>query len=695
MLTFGSHLDGQQDVSDQFIDYLRRRAERAFRKNDADCERVKTPADFEARRQRVHDSFLRAIGGLPAERTPLNARITGTIDAGEYRIEKLIYHSLPNFPVTASLYVPKSRIGAKPGPAILFVCGHTEEAKAAPVYQNVCIDLARDNFVVLAVDPIGQGERFQFIDEETGEQRVRWGTTEHTYAGVPFFSVGSSNARYFIWDDIRGIDYLLSRPEVDPGKIGVTGNSGGGLQTCYLMMAEPRIAAAMPCTFVMSYEMYLKCGQPQDGEQQLYAGFIDGPDHYDFIAAMAPRPVRVGLAAYDFFPIEGALESIERAKKLCAAHSDAAARNIDYVVGPHKHTYSDVLRHAAVNFFRRALRGDPENFSAPTPEVLPPAKLNATEKGQVLQSLHGCATISQLRRETADAILARKEPLKDPQTLRSQVAEVLGIGASTPAPEASWTGEPRRRTIYPRILENEIADGFRTEKIYFFAEPEICCAGVLIHPADEAKSTTTEVLLLDEGTDAIPAQRARIVQSLEQNRRVFVFDPRGIGAVKSRDITSSKAHHSTEYRLGCDAMKLKTSTLGLRVFDVLRGIDYLRARPDAGQITLAAAGAATAWGILASVLEPQIAAVTLENSFLSWRDCVNARYYNEKLFNLRTTAWGILRVADIADLFAAIAPRKLTFIRPVSAMGTPLAPAEIRDFLKATATSGNWAPEIS
>jgi cephalosporin-C deacetylase-like acetyl esterase len=713
MQTFGSHVDGYHDVADQMIDHLRRRAERCFRKRDAEREAIKTRDDFERHRARMQQNFLRAIGGLPTERTPLNAQVTGTLDRGSYVIEKVLYHSLPDFPVTALLYMPKERRGRVA--TVLFVCGHSLEAKAYDTYQKVCIALARDGFVVLAMDPPGQGERMQFLDEKTGAQRVQWGTTEHTHAGTQFYMAGMSIARHFTWDAIRGVDYLLTRPEVDPQRIGVTGNSGGGTQTCYLMVAEPRLAAAMPCTFVMDYESYLKTGQPQDGEQNLAASFADGPDHDDYITAMAPKPVHVGLAAYDFFPIEGSLASLERAKRIYALYGNDAVQQLGHTIAPTTHCYSAQLREAAVNFFRRTLRNEPplEN-GQPEPQPLPPNELNVTPTGQVLTSFPNCKTVSALLKEEMARALPPAPRKRDADTVRKELAAALGIGNDVPDGEPSWKGKPRERTIYPRVISDETVDGYRTEKLFFFSEPDVCVTGVLIHPRGGAPSLPpplaggdrgrgTEVLLLKNGTAAIPDERARIMAILEAGRNAFVVDVRGVGAVQARPMTAyaGEGKHGSEFRMGCDAMKTKTSTLGLRVFDVLRAVDYLSSRPDAGPISLTGVGVAGAWALHAAALDRRVAGVTLERTLVSYRAAAETRYYDDALVNFRTIAWGLLRAGDVPEWLAALAPRPVTIVQPLSPSGTPLTPEELdATFLKPAEAAGiigpqagGWRPE--
>lgn len=697
-LTFNPYVDGYYDVSNQTFEYLKRRADRAFRARDDERMKITTREQFETHRTKMKENFLREIGGLPTERTPLNATITGTIDQPKYTIEKLIYYSVPDFPVTAMLYLPKGE--KKPRPAVVFVCGHAEEAKAHPGYQKVCIDLALNGFVVLAIDPVGQGERMQFLDEQSGKQKVNWGTTEHTYAGIPCYAAGMSIARWFVWDAMRGLDYLETRPEVDAKNIGITGNSGGGNQSAFMMIADPRLAAAMPCTWITDYETYLKSGQPQDAEQNLYASFVDGPDHDDFIAAMAPKPVRLGLAAYDFFCIEGALASEERARKMYALFGNDAAKNLDHAIAPTTHTYGAHLRCAAVNFFRRALYGDATEIAPNDPEPLPVKDLNATKSGQVLLDFPKCKTVSELL--SAEVAKLPESKKKDAQALRVDVAEALGIGISSN--EASWAGPSRARTIYPRIIKNEPFEGHRVEKIFFFSEPDVCVSAIYLHPSDETKAIGTEILLLPEGTNATPAEMPRISQLLEQNKRVFVFDVRGIGGVKQRSVTvyEHPTKYETEFRLAMDAMKLKTSTLGLRVFDVLHACDYLKTRVDAGPVSVTGVGVAGTWALYAAALEPEIKALTVERTPLSYRAFAQARFYDDSIFNMRTTAFGLFKTGDVADLLAAIAPRAMTIVNPVGATGAALEKSQIEsEFLKPAENAGligdkagGWRPQI-
>src|SRR5688572_28713740 len=169
------------------------------------------------------------FGPLP-EKTALNPRVTGRVDRDAYTIENVIFDSRPNFPVTGNFYLPKNRKG--PTPAVIGVCGHSLNGKAGGSYQSFAQGLARLGYIVLIIDPIGQGERFQYVDDKL--QPVQHGNVrEHLYVGNQQFLVGEFFGTWQAWDGIRALDYLLTRSEVDGKKIMVTGNSGGGTITSW------------------------------------------------------------------------------------------------------------------------------------------------------------------------------------------------------------------------------------------------------------------------------------------------------------------------------------------------------------------------------------------------------------------------------------------------------------------------------
>ena len=116
----------------------------------------------------------------------------------------------------------------------------------------------------------------------------------------------TSLARYRIWDGIRGLDYLTSRPEVDPKRIGCVGNSGGGTLTAYIAALDPRVSVAAIGCFITTLRLRMGSRIQQDPdadpEQDLFGFLSEGIDHAGLLAMIAPRPTLLATARLDFFP---------------------------------------------------------------------------------------------------------------------------------------------------------------------------------------------------------------------------------------------------------------------------------------------------------------------------------------------------------------------------------------------------------
>lgn len=680
MITFAQHVDGYYDVQDQMAHQLRHIGEQLLHHQTVQKVGL-SKVEFEARRQQVKEHFLHAIGDLPKERTPLNARCTGRLDRNSYTIEKIIYESQPNFHVTSVLYVPKGLV--KPAPALIFVHGHDDAGKSYPEYQAVCIDLVRNGFVVFAVDPPGQGERKQTYDPDRNQVRIPHCTTEHTYVGIQYAVGGSNLARHFIWDVMRGVDYLQARPEVDPDRIGITGNSGGGTQTSYLMLADSRFAAAMPCTFIVTLESFMKSGQPQDSEQVIWGCFQDGPDHDDYITAMAPKPVLVGAVAYDFFPIEGAIEAVQRARQVYALYG--AEDKVGLVVAPSRHAYAVELRQAAVDWFRLHLQNDAPACEAGEAEILPEEALWCTPQGQIRAAFPEGRTVFDLNRVwLAEHLPEPGQPVDaaafqvHAEQMRQAVVDVLAIDLSG-----------RTAPIHPRIIWEGDCWGYRAQKIFFFSEPDVAVTGLMIHPRGEA--VQTDLLLFAKGTCEIPQRQSRLEMLLAENHRLFIYDVRGVGGVQARSINADHFPHDSEYKLACDAMMMKRSTLGMRVFDVLRAYDYLRGQPTIERIRIVGVDAGAFWAYYAMVLEKGIEEALFEKLLVSYRALAEAEHYDLERYNLQIMAWDLLRRFDLVDLLPCLYPRPCRFVGLLDAAGLPLANGEL--FLKPARKRGYLLPD--
>ena len=304
-----SSLSAQQPAPDPLLRWMDQIAQRQLQQRENAISEIRSVSDAERRKQFVRETFLALIGGLPDYNGPLNPRITGRIESGNYTIEKVIFESLPGFFVTANVYRPN-----QPGryPGVLLQAGHTQEGK--PEGQRLAANLALKGFVVLAFDPVGQGEREQTYDQRVDRPLAGWSVPEHIQAGTQSLLIGESVARYFIWDAKRALDYLISRPDVDAAHLGATGCSGGGALTTFIGALDPRLKAVAPACFINSYRL-LFAGQDPDSEMSLPNLLSSGLDMADYVELSAPTPWLILATEGDYFTPAGARLVYEEARR--------------------------------------------------------------------------------------------------------------------------------------------------------------------------------------------------------------------------------------------------------------------------------------------------------------------------------------------------------------------------------------------
>jgi Acetyl xylan esterase (AXE1) len=363
--------------------YLRYQAEMAWHEDDlrrASWKGIRTEDDLLRTQRELRNRLLEMIGGLPSEKTPLNARTTGRIQMQGFHIEKLVFESLPGIYVTALVYAPDDR--AK-HPAVLVPSGHSTNGKA--YYQALCQRLVQRGYVVIAWDAFGQGERSQFWDEKRHKSRYNLICAEHAILGNLAYLAGTNLARWEIWDGIRAVDYLLTREDVDPERINITGTSGGGFQTTLIAALDSRIKVVAPSCYITALAMrvYNRIFKDPDSdpEQDLDGMISNGLDHAGLLLLMYPRPVFVSAAVLDFFPIEGTIQTVHEVKSIYEkfGHADRIGMHEGY----HGHQFSDENQEAAVNFLDH-FNGLPRRRGLPAVKQLDDQTLQCTRTGQVM-----------------------------------------------------------------------------------------------------------------------------------------------------------------------------------------------------------------------------------------------------------------------------------------------------------------------
>ncbi len=599
--------------------YLTAIAERQFAARTAAIARIRTPADVKTRQEYIRRKLLEEIGGLP-ERTPLNARVTGTIDRGGYRIEKLVYESLPHYYVTANVYVPAS--GAGPFPALVGTAGHSLDGKAEPTYQNVWISLARRGWVVLAFDPPGQGERFEYLDPATGKSRLSGGGTgEHIMAGIQCLLTGTNIARYFIWDGMRAVDYLLTRADVDGARIAVAGNSGGGTQSSYLAALEGRFAAAAPSCYITSWRNLWSDPGPQDAEQ-VFANFLrDGLDFSDFLIAFAPKPVQMAVAVRDFFPIEGARAAYAEAGSIF--NILGAADHAGYFEFDDTHGWSKPRREATYRWLGRWLGDRQDDGAEPADlQLLPPAELQVTATGQVSTAFPDARTIQSLNASLAAQMYPKRAAAAAGANLAALVRARLGV--------------PEQRGVPRAVQRGQIID--------LETEPGITLAAeIRVPPNGPARKAAVLLVGNSDGKN---------VEDLVQAGNVVLsFAPRGWG-----ETGGPRGGYSKAYQTAMRALLVGKTMPGMQTGDVLRAFDYLASRRDVDprRIALSGQGTAAVLSLFAALLEPRIQKVTIREMPPSYLELANMKMH-DAVMDLIVP--GVLSDFDLPDIVAALGAR--------------------------------------
>ena len=646
MKAYGPFLDGYGNVHNQLWEHIRGKTIGAIEAHARVKAALAAPAEVYGRAEVIRDTFVRSLGGLPEAAHPLNARTVGTIDREGYVIEKVIFESQPQVYVTASLYVPKGI--TSPAPGVLFLSGHHRDARMNPEYQDVCHDLVVNGFVVLATDPTGQGERISHYDPVSGESALDWGTTEHSYQGQQCVLTGTSLARYFLFDAFRGLDYLESREEVDGGRIGATGNSGGGTQTTLLcMLGEPRVKVAAPCTYVTARKQYFLGGSAQDAEQIQFGMVKNGIDFDDMFIPFAPRPLMIGAVESDFFDPAGTRQTYEKLRQIYALLG--VEENVSLVVSPGRHKYTEMLRHAMVRWFAKHLCGPAENalILDEPPAAVPEDALWCTSKGQVRTDFADARTPYHLN-------LERLGPRSiEPDSLGEQVEEVLGIRERLDA----------AGRLFPRQLDEQEQEGVHGDSILFMSEPGVETTGCLLYQGTLSKDAVT-IYLAPGGTSEMDARIEEVRPALERGEAVYVFDVRGTGAVKPHPINSCgdtfpATFYNTENWLAWCAYCVGENLLGMRVFDVLRAAQMLREWAGFARVGLWAAGLEPSlWGYLAAALDPQMQPVRVDALLESYEAVARTELYRRD-FTPSMFIHGVLNEFDLPDLRVLFEGREL------------------------------------
>jgi cephalosporin-C deacetylase-like acetyl esterase len=656
-LNFLANLDEFEHVRDMLPSYLHRHAMEFLAKRDQQVAQLSTPADIARRKTYLREVMTRDVGGFP-ERTPLNARVTGVLDRGDYKIEKIIFESQPRFYVTANLYLPKT--GQPPYPAILYPLGHEQGAKAHSAWQIMLGSLAKKGYVALAWDTLGQGERIQIYDHDFEEWKVRASTTEHTVQGTQCLLIGDAIARYTIWDGIRALDYLLARPEVDAKRVACTGNSGGGTHTAYLSALDDRIQVAAPSCYITSWRQMLHTIGPQDAEQVFPYWIRDGLDYPDFIYAFAPKPYRILSAIRDFFPIGGARQTFEEARRVYARVG--ATDKLSMFEADDGHGYTHPRRMAGYAWFARWLKGEEDQGPEPEIQIATEQDLQCTPAGQVVD-LPDAETVFSLNRERVAQI---HRPQLTPDALRARVRELTGYESAQGPVSLQSYGTMAR-------------DGYHIEKLVYDSEPGIQIPALLFTP-ETGGSSRKPALVYVNGRGKAAGVSEDVEPFVKSGFVVLSIDARGMGETrwKNENNPTDFERYFGDYDSAMTAILIGKTMPGMRAQDITRGVDLLAARGDVDASNIFGFGkdAGAVPMLYAAVLDNRIRRVALEGMLESYGWIIQHRIHRQIFEQIVP---GALKYFDLPDLVAALVSRPVWIVNAANGLGHTVPRDEVRD----------------
>ncbi|MBI5818897.1 MAG: acetylxylan esterase [Verrucomicrobia bacterium] len=638
--------------------YLKAAAYAALDQRKADYEKVKTLEQVAAWQQQRRDFFERQLGGFP-KRTPLNAKITGTMDGGDYRVEKVIFESEPKHHVTGLLYLPKT---PPPYPGVIVPCGHSSNGKGAETYQRASILLAKNGLAAFCYDPIGQGERAQVLKPDG--KAALGSTTEHTLVGIGAILVGRNVATYRVWDGMRAIDYLQSRSDIDPKRIGCTGNSGGGTLTSYLMALDDRIVAAAPSCYLTSFRKLLERIGGQDGEQNIFGQIAFGMEHGDYVIMRAPKPTLMCVATRDMFDIVGSWDSFREAKRIYGRLG--FANHVDLVEADEPHGFSTHLRVGAVRWMRRWLLKNDDDIIEPDFPIRKDPEIQCSVKGQVML-MPGEKSVFDLNVEVDKKLSQERRKLWTEASKTEALAKVRETAGVRPLDKLPL---PTHRKV--GSIERQ---GYRIEKLVLEPEAGIVLPALAFVPPKPDANAYLYLHGQGKQTDAAPG--GPIEKLVTQGHLVLAVDVRGLGETQEK----TKKWYSGTYGLVAGdfyhSYLLGRSLVGMWTEDALICARFLAGYEAKGaprKVHLVGIGTAGIPALHAAALEPEsIASLTLRRTLASWVSVLREPAAKDQLI---TTVHGALKVYDLPDLVASLGKDKVCIEEPTDAAGAVITGAK-------------------
>ncbi len=648
------------DAPNSLYSHITQQAYMMLEDRNNEVSLINTLEGWKERQKQIRETLYEIVGPFP-ERTPLNAEITRTIEKDGFRVEHIIYESQPGFYVTSSMYIPY-RTAREKKPTIIYCSGHAAQGYRSDTYQHKIINLVKKGFVVFAFDPVGQGERLEYYDPDTGRSIVGGPTREHSYPGAQAFIAGSSQARHMIWDGIRAVDYLLTRDEVDPERIGITGRSGGGTQSSYIAAMDDRIYAAAPEAYITSFTRLLQSIGPQDAEQNFFNGIMHGIDHADLLAVRAPKPTLIVATTNDFFSIQGARETKKEVSRVFTAYGKPDNLGMVEDIGPHASTPDN--RKAMYAFFQKHLNnpGSPadRDVEIPTQE-----ELMVTPTGQISTSFEVETVFSINRRQSEELLSQLDDSRKD---MGNHLPEVVRS-----AKRLSGYKEPGDNNNEPVFTGQVARDGYLIDKHFIEGEGDYVIPYLLMIP--EQPNSKLIIYLHPSGKSAAAEEGGEIEWFVNRGYTVLAPDIVGTGETGPGVFRGDSYIDGISYNVWFASVLIGRSITGIRAGDIVRLARLAAEKAGTSEVYALARGELAPELLHAAAFESSLSRIALIGPYSSYGSIVLNRMYDPLL--IHGSVPGALEEYDLPDLAGTLAPRRLLLANVVDAAAETNDQAEI------------------
>ena len=578
--------------------------------------------DWQRRRPEVRRQFLDMLGLDPLPpRTPLNARVTGTFERQGYRVENVVFESSPKLYVTGNLYLP---VGSKAGtkfPPIIYVSGHAPNpAGAKAEYQHHGIWFAKNGFVAFVLDTI------EFAEIPGIHHGI------HNLGLWQWLSLGYTPAGVEVWNAMRALDYLETRPEVDPARAGMTGRSGGGAITWFTAAVDERFQVAAPVHGSWTIGPHVAGDAVRENCDCIYFWNSYQLDLPIVGALIAPRPLKIINARRDgAFPPAG-YEPVHQCLRPVYQWYGASEKLEEYAEDT-GHADTPAYRKAANEWLNRWLRNDRTPFDESGITKEDPARLT------VLKSYPADAANEGIHRSFVAAHQLRAWTTMAEWNERRQELiaalrdKVFRAAPKEKTPFAAWKSRYGSWT-------SRYTDPFNVE---FNTEDSVRVHGQLFVPHD-GKASHPALIYVKGAEDLVYPDDFDRLLSTFATHVVLVLNPRAVDY--PMDNFRAASTRMTAALLG-------GTIESMQVWDIQRSIDYLIEQEQLKLSGISVYGRKQMGGLAlyAAAMDERITRVILE-------DVPPSHWQGPALLN-------VLRITDLPEVAGLVAPREIVSLTPL------------------------------